>query len=86
MTDLIFEAVLNSNEVKGPASDGEVYYETRLSNNYLYVTLTPQARHTLAVLEKSGIFEEGYALIPWETVEGQPALPDTVSRGEEIVY
>ena len=86
MTDLIFEAVLNSNEVKGPASDGEVYYETRLSNNYLYVTLTPQARHTLAVLEKAGIFEEGYALIPWETVEGQPALPDTVSRGEEIVY
>ena len=28
----------------------------------LTITLTPQARHTLAVLEKTGIFEEGYTL------------------------
>ena len=30
----------------------------------LTVTLTPQARHTLAALEKTGVFEEGYSLAP----------------------
>ena len=28
----------------------------------LTITLTPNARHTLAVLEKTGIWEEGYSL------------------------
>lgn len=30
----------------------------------LTITLTPQARHTLAALEKTGVFEEGYSLAP----------------------
>lgn len=85
-TDLIFEATVNYSEVKGPASDDEVYYETRPSNNYLHVTLSPQARNTLAVLEKAGIFEEGYSLIPWDT-DYDPRYPDTAAGGGwEIVY
>lgn len=85
-TDLIFEATVNYSEVKGPASDDEVYYETRPSNNYLHVTLSPNARHTLAVLEKAGIFEEGYSLIPWDT-DYDPRYPDTAAgNGWEIVY
>lgn len=85
-TDLIFEATVNYSEVKGPASDDEVYYETRPSNNYLHVTLSPQARHTLAVLEKAGVFEEGYSLVPWDT-DYDPRYPDTAAGGGwEIVY
>lgn len=85
-TDLIFEATANYSEVKGPASDDEVYYETRPSNNYLYVTLSPQARNTLAVLEKAGIFEEGYSLVRHEP-DYDPRYPDTAAgNGWEIVY
>ena len=85
-TDLIFEATVNYSEVKGPAFDDEIYYETRPSNNYLHVTLSPQARHTLAVLEKAGIFEEGYSLIPWDT-DYDPRYPDTAAGGGwEVVY
>ena len=32
----------------------------------LCISLTPQARHTLAVLERTGIWEEGYALAAYE--------------------
>ena len=85
-TDLIFEATVNYSEVKGPASDDEVYSETRPSNRYFSITLSPQARHTLAVLEKAGVFEEGYSLIPWST-DYDPKYPDTAAgSGWEIVY
>ena len=54
-------------EAAGPASNGEVYYETRSSNRYLAITLSPNARNTLAVLEKAGIFEEGDSFLPRDT-------------------
>ncbi len=72
MTDLIFEFSPNASEAAGPAEDGEVYYKTRLT-----ITLTPQARHTLAVLESSGIFDEGYALAPWHVAEIYRDIPNT---------
>jgi ABC-2 type transport system permease protein len=85
-TDLIFEVSGDRGEAAGPASNGEVYYETRSSNRYLAITLSPNARNTLAVLEKAGVFEEGYSLIPWDTGY-DPRYPDTVAGGEgEIIY
>ena len=79
-TDLIFEMSYDRSETAGPAASGRVYYETAPSNNYLYVTLTPQARHTLAVLEQTGIFEEGYSLAAHETTGYDPAYPDTAAH------
>ena len=79
-TDLIFEMSYDRSETAGPAASGRVYYETAPSNNYLYVTLTPQARHTLAVLEQTGIFEEGYSLAAHETADYDPAYPDTAAH------
>ena len=85
-TDLIFEVSGDRGEAAGPASNGEVYYETRSSNRYLAITLSPNARNTLAVLEKAGIFEEGYSLLPWDTGY-DPQYPDTAADGEgEIIY
>ncbi len=46
----------------------------------LSVTLTPNARHTLAVLEQTGIFEEGYSLAAHETADYDPAYPDTAAH------
>lgn len=74
-TDLVFSAITYRNP-DGANSDGphsaelyatasvERYPETRPSDYTLSITLTPQARHTLAVLEKTGIYEEGYSLAP----------------------
>ena len=45
----------------------------------LSVTLTPNARHTLAVLEQTGIFKEGYSLAAHETADYDPAYPDTAA-------
>lgn len=84
MSDLIFESSWNSN-IYHTDANGEVYYETHPSNSYLYVTLTPQARHTLAVLEEAGIFEEGYSLVPWDS-DYDPQYPDTFENRSEIVY
>ena len=85
-TDLIFEASSDRSEAAGPASNGDVYYETQSSNRYLAITLSPNARNTLSVLEKAGIFEEGYSLIPWDTGY-DPRYPDTAAGGgQEIVY
>ena len=85
-TDLIFEVSGDRGEAAGPASNGEVYYETRSSNRYLAITLSPNARNTLAVLEKAGVFEEGYSLLPWDTGY-DPQYPDTAAGGEgEIIY
>ena len=68
------------------AATGEVHYETGSSTECLYVTLSPKARHTLAVLDQAGIFEEGYALTPWDS-DYDPRYPDTVAgNGWEIVY
>ena len=79
-TDLIFEMSYDRSETAGPAANGRAYYETSPSNNCLYVTLTPQARHTLAVLEQTGIFEEGYSLAAHETADYDPAYPDTAAH------
>ncbi len=79
-TDLVFEMSHDRSETAGPAASGRVYYETAPSNNYLYVTLTPQARHTLAVLEQTGIFEEGYSLAAHETADYDPAYPHTAAH------
>ncbi len=79
-TDLIFEMSYDRSETAGPAASGRAYYETSPSNNCLYVTLTPQARHTLAVLEQTGIFEEGYSLAAHETADYDPAYPDTAAH------
>lgn len=85
-TDLIFEVSSDRGEAAGPAANGDVYYETRPSNRYLTITLSPNARHTLAVLEKAGIFEEGYSLIPWD-IGYDPRYPDAAAGGGwEIIY
>lgn len=86
MTDLIFEVSRDRDVAAVDGATGEVRYETGSSTECLYVTLSPQARHTLAVLEKAGIFEEGYSLIPWDT-DYDPRYPDTAAgNGWEIVY
>lgn len=86
MTDLIFEVSRDRDVAAVDGATGEVHYETGSSTNCLYVTLSPQARHTLAVLEKAGVFEEGYSLIPWDT-DDDPRYPDTAAgNGWEIVY
>ena len=55
VTDLEF-GISGDVEVKG--SEGSTAYASRTFT----VTLTPQARHTLAVLEQTGIWDEGYTL------------------------
>lgn len=85
VTDLVFESAANRSEVYGPAANGEIYSE-RYSTGSLNVTLTPRASHTLAVLDKSGIWEEGYALVEREP-DYDPRYPDTAAGGGwEIVY
>ena len=52
----------------------------------LTITLTPNARHTLAVLDKTGIWEEGYSLAEYEP-DYDPRYPDTAAGGGwEVVY
>lgn len=70
---LTFEVSRNYSEVAGPADNPDVYYETRPANDYLRITLTPQAKHTLAVLDQAGLFEEGYSLAAYEPDDS----PDT---------
>lgn len=85
-TDLIFEVSRDRDVAAVDGATGEVRYETGSSTECLYVTLSPQARHTLAVLEKAGVFEEGYSLTPWDT-DDDPRYPDTAAgNGWEIVY
>lgn len=43
----------------------------------LTITLTPSARHTLAVLDKTGIWEEGYSLAAYDGGEGSKPYPST---------
>lgn len=48
-----------------PDADGSMDAEAYSAiSSTLTVTLTPQASHTLAVLEKTGVFDEGYSLAP----------------------
>lgn len=85
-TDLVFEVSRNQSVGAVDAATGEVHYETRPSNSTLYITLTPQAHHTLAVLDKTGLWEEGYSLAPWNDY-GEQKYPDTeAGNGWEIVY
>ena len=46
----------------------------------LTVTLTPNAKHTLAALDKTGIFEEGYSLAGYEVSDSAGPYPATESR------
>ena len=86
-TDLIFEVTENRSEARSPADNPNVYYETVSSGNAIRITLTPQAKHTLAVLDQTGIWEEGYSLRYWTTDEDSQEFPDTVAgNGWEIVY
>lgn len=57
-----------------------------VANYELEIYLTPNARHTLAVLDETGVWEEGYSLAPWNT-DYDPRYPDTAAGGGwEIVY
>ena len=80
MTDLIFEVSRNHSEDVSPAGDGNIHYENLPTDDRLVITLTPQAKHTLAVLDQTGIREEGYELCPWAYEESDPVYPSTVSR------
>lgn len=85
-TDLVFEVSRDQDVASVDGATGEVHYETRPSNSTLYITLTPQAHHTLAVLDSTGIWEEGYSLAPWNDY-GEQKYPDTEAGGGwEIVY
>lgn len=80
-TDLIFEVTSNYSELKSPAGYEDETYEPAAESRAmaaLHITLTPQARHTLAVLDQTGIWEEGYALRTWSD-DSEPGYPDTVS-------
>ena len=80
ITDLVFGATRN--QVAGrPGFEGT---SAHYSNDELRVTLTPNARHTLAVLDKTGLWEEGYALHSWEN-EDTSYEPYTENKSE-IVY
>ena len=80
ITDLVFGATRN--QVAGrPGFEGT---SAHYSNYELRVTLTPNARHTLAVLDKTGLWEEGYALHSWEN-EDTSHEPYTENTSE-IVY
>ena len=52
--------------------------ETRPRDYILTVTLTPQARHTLAVLEKTGVYEQGYSLAPRAAYNPDSGYPTSV--------
>ena len=84
-TDLNFSSEDLRSSESYTYADGTVEYEPGYSET-LSVTLTPQARHTLAVLEESGIWEEGYSLAERET-DYDPRYPDTAAGGgSEAVY
>lgn len=78
-TDLIFEVTENRSEARSPADNPNVYYETVSSGDAIRITLTPQAKHTLVVLDSTGIWEEGYSLRYWTTDEDMARYPDTQS-------
>lgn len=89
-TDLIFEVTSNYSEVRSPAGYEDESYvsaSSPRSGAALRITLTPQAKHTLAVLDSTGIWEEGYSLRYWTTDGDGQEYPDTVAgNGWEIVY
>lgn len=77
-TDLIFVATEDYTEAVSPAGEEDnIIYSGSASaaQRSIEVALTPNARHTLAVLDGTGVWEEGYSLI----------APDQ-DGGSEIVY
>ena len=76
-TDLSFSVTVYQH----PDSDQEGY-SVQISpggyniDNTLTITLTPNARHTLAVLDKTGLWEEGYSLAENE-LDYTPEYPET---------
>lgn len=82
VTDLCF----GSTPLVHPSVSGN--YST--SSSTLSITLTPQAKHTLAVLDKTGIFEEGYSLALRQGADTD-SYPSTYHEGDSegfstIVY
>ena len=78
-TDLVFEATPIQDWTT--SDDVDYFPETPATRPYsrsLSVTLTPHARHTLAVLDKTGVWEEGWALSTYEGAYN-PKYPDTES-------
>ncbi|MCI8304640.1 MAG: hypothetical protein HFF52_08440 [Lawsonibacter sp.] len=72
---LIFEAAENYSETAGEAGAYDKTVSSSRSMS-LGITLTPDARHTLAVLDKTGIFEEGYTLEHDGAVDGGTEVVD----------
>ncbi|RKI71828.1 hypothetical protein D7V91_00445 [bacterium 1xD42-67] len=77
--DLVFESFRNySGTYSGPADAPDSYSETRSYYGSLTITLTPQAKHTLAVLDEAGVWEKGYSLVPQDESEAQYPKTQTV--------
>mgnify|MGYP001040079326 CR=1 FL=1 len=64
-TVLIFEATPTRSENNVPdGGEGSITYPASEPwYSHLSVTLTPDAKHTMAVLEKTGIWEKGYSIV-----------------------
>ena len=58
VADLIFEFSENRTEESNGRSERSTYTD----NWEISVTLTPQAKYTLAVLDRTGLWEQGYVL------------------------
>ena len=82
-TDLVFEATpIQDGSAAAGYADGSGSYSIEVKPTYssnLTITLTPQARHTLAVLEQTGIYEKGWALSTYDGYGYNPQFPDTES-------
>ena len=64
-TVLIFEATPTRSENNVPdGGEGSITYPASEPwYSHLSVTLTPDAKHTMAVLEKTGVWEKGYSIV-----------------------
>ena len=72
-TSLVFGATDNQTAAR-PGAD-----VAAAANRQLEIYLTPHAKRTLAVLDKTGVWDAGYSLTPWEDYD----TPSTVSTGAE---
>ena len=76
--DLVFESSRSySGTYSGPADAPDSYSETLSYYGSLTITLTPQAKHTLAVLAEAGVWEKGYSLVPQDGNEAGNQYPQT---------
>lgn len=66
MMDNTYETSLIFGATDNKVADRPGVETTNPANYELEIYLTPQAKHTLAVLDQTGIFEEGYSLATYE--------------------